>query len=81
MSWNNPSSGFKGVDSFSRQVTLGMIRIMDGCSVGPSDSTGRKVRTSKGRMVANSDGAATGGIRRVQQKVNRPAVGGIRVKR
>ena len=58
-----------------------MIRIMDGCSVYLSGTTGRKVRTSKGRMAANSGCAVTGGIRRVQQKANRPAVGGIRVKR
>ncbi len=54
---------------------------MDGCSVYPSGTTGRKVRTSKGRMVANSDCAAVGGIRKVQQKANRGAFDAIRVKR
>lgn len=32
-------------------------------------------------MVANSDCAVNNGIRKVQQKGNRPAMGGIRVKR
>lgn len=37
-----------------------------------ADSAGRKVRTSKGRMVANGDCGAEGAIRKVQQKANRP---------
>lgn len=35
-------------------------------------TAGRKVRTSKGRVVANGDCPDFIGVRRVQQKVNRP---------
>ncbi len=44
-------------------------------------TAGRKVRTSKGRMVANGDCGANRATRKVQQKVNRGAFGAIRVKR
>ncbi len=81
MCWDNIFCGAGGIDTISREVTIEVIRIMYGCSVDPSDTTGRKVRTSKGRMVANSDCAVNNGIRKVQQKGNRPAMGGIRVKR